>query len=256
ECLIKTAGVVLVVFAIDRKERARAVEDVRISERFLESILDSIAEPLVVLGEGCRILALNRCAGDTYGARIQDARPCDTFLPTRGCETCHVQEVWQKRKPRFEVLRDHDRRQRAEVNTFPINTAAGFSGTLVQRLNDVSRRSSEEATRDPISDVVNSMRDAVISLGLDRRVRSINRAALTMFGFEAEAVLGKPVADVLRFVDPDGRAVFEDAVKIDQNWEGELLLRSASGESIPCLISLAPVYSGSDRLLGPALLIK
>ncbi|MFO0980450.1 MAG: response regulator [Planctomycetota bacterium] len=256
ECVIKTAGVVLVVFAIDRMERARALEDVRGSEKFLESILDSIAEPLFVLGEGCQILALNRCASETFGAALLDARPCDSYLQPRGCEACPVQEVWQKHKPRFEILRDGAGRQRAEVNTFPIMSRGGFSGTLVQRIHDASRSLPREPVVDPISDVVNSVRDAMISLKIDRRVRSVNRAALTMFGLEAEDVIGRPVIDVLRFADPEGRALFEEAIKQDANWEGELVLRSPSGSDLACLVSLAPVYSDEDKLLGPALLIK
>lgn len=85
--------------------------------------------------------------------------------------------------------------------------------------------------------------DAVLTRGLDGRVRFWNGAAGRLFGWNASEVIGRAVDDLLE-ADPARAAEATRVLLETHTWAGELVRRTRSGETLT-------VYSRWTLLLGP-----
>jgi PAS domain S-box-containing protein len=253
--LLKTIGTVLILVALDRMERRSVVEALESSEEYLESFFESIPDPLVVIGEGQRVLAANRIAIHTFGEKILGEPCCKTYLRHDDCTACTVTQAWNKRKPRFELVRDEKGARRYEVTTFPLFGPRGFSGKLLQQIKDVSAHAESEDRASLLGDVVNSARDPVLTLGLRGELRHRNRASEAMFGplkHDAHPSNG----EILPFADPADRAEFEVALREFVPWERETTLLARDGQERRAALAIAPIRAVDDRLLGTVVIVR
>jgi PAS domain S-box-containing protein len=255
ELMLKTTGTVTILFALDRMERAIVVAALRSSEEYLESFFESIPDPLVIVGEGRRIVAGNRVAIATFGAEVLGQTCCEAYLGHGDdCTSCTVAQAWDKRKPRFELVRDAVGARRYEVTTFPLFGPQGFSGRLIQQIRDVSAHAETEDRASLLGDVVNSVADPILTLGLNGELRHQNRAAEAVFGaLPVKAAHGRAL---LPFVDAADEATFLAALREFTPWECETTLRAKDGVERTALLSLAPIRALDDRLLGTVVIVR
>jgi PAS domain S-box-containing protein len=254
ELTLKTLGTVMILFALDRMERRVVFDALRSSEEYLESVFESMPDPLLVIGEGRRILAGNRTAIATFGEGILGKTCCEAYLNHENCDDCTVAQAWEKRKPRFELVRDAVGARRYEVTTFPLFGPNGFSEKLIQQVRDVSAHAESEDRASLLYDVVNSVADPVLTLGLRGELRHRNRAAEAIFGGgDAAPAAGR---GLLPFADPEDEAAFVAALREFTPWERETTLRSRDGQERNSLLSLAPIRAIDDRLLGTVVIVR
>ncbi len=255
ELLIKTVGAVMILFSLDRTERRAVVEALESSEEYLESFFESIPDPLVVIGEGRKVLAANRNAIHVFGEGILGKTCCEAYLGHDDCRECTVTQAWSKRKPRFELVRDEKGARHYEVTTFPLFGPRGFSGKLLQQIRDVSAHAESEDRASLLGDVVNSARDPVLTLGLQGELRHRNRAAEAMFGRLVEGTRPSN-GDVLPFAQPEDREAFELALSEFVPWERELRLKALDGQERMAALALAPIRALDERLLGTVVIVR
>lgn len=255
ELMLKTLGTVMMLFAIDRMERRKVFELLESSEEYLESFFESMPDPLVVIGEGRRVVAANRAAIDVFGHAILGRTCCEAYLGHHDCAACTVTQAWNKRKPRFELVRDERGARRFEVTTFPLFGPRGFSGKLLQQIRDVSAHAESEDRASLLHDVVNSVVDPVLTLGLRGELRHRNRAAEALLGPLAD---GPAPADgaVLPFAEEESRAAFVRALREFMPWDGEAKLAGKEGGERVVTLALSPIRALDDRLLGTAVFVR
>src|SRR5262245_53589898 len=257
ELILKTIGTVLILFALDRMERREVVAALRSSEEYLESVFESIPDPLVVIGERRRIVAGNRVAIATFGEGVLNQTCCEAYLGHKDecdAEECTVAQAWNKRKPRFELVRDRLGARRYEVTTFPLFGPHGFSGKLIQQIRDVSAHAESEDRAALLRDVVNSVADPILTLGLRGELRHRNRAADAILPSLGES---RPRGrGLLPFVDADDESAFVAALREFTPWERETLLRGKDGVERTAMLSLAPIRALDDRLLGTVVVVR
>jgi PAS domain S-box-containing protein len=254
ELTLKTIGTVMILFALDRMERRIVLDALRSSEEYLESVFESMPDPLVVIGAGRRILAGNRVAIATFGAGILGKTCCEAYLGHEDCDDCTVTQAWDKRKPRFELVRDDRGARRYEVTTFPLFGPHGFSAKLIQQVRDVSAHAESEDRASLLHDVVNSVADPVLTLGLRGELRHKNRAAEAIFG--GGDAIGTAGRDLLPFADAEDQTAFDAALREFTPWERETTLRGKDGQERNALLSLAPIRAIDDRLLGTVVIVR
>jgi PAS domain-containing protein len=152
ELMLKTIGTVMMLFALDRMERRAVVMALESSEEYLESFFESIPDPLVVIGEGRKVLAANRVAIHAFGEQILQGTCCEGYLghdQSKGqCkDDCTVSQAWTKRKPRFELVRDDKGARRYEVTTFPLFGRAASPASSCSRSATSRRTRSRRIAR-------------------------------------------------------------------------------------------------------------
>jgi len=255
ELTLKTCGTVMVLFALDRMERRKVFEQLESSEEFLESFFESMPDPLVVLGEGRRVLAANRIAIEAFGKSILGRTCCEAYLGHDDCSECEVTQAWSRRKPRFEIVRDARGARRFEVTTFPLFGPRGFSGKLLQQIRDVSAHAESEDRARLLQDVVHSVTDPIVTLSLRGELLHRNRAAEQLFALpEGDATVRD--GDVLPFVEEAARDAFVHALREFKPWQAEARLASRNGIERVVVLELSPIRAYDDRLLGTVVVVR
>ncbi len=255
ELMLKTIGTVMMLFAIDRMERRKVFDLLESSEEYLESFFESMPDPLVVIGEGRRVVAANRAAIQAFGDTILGRTCCEAYLGHQECAACTVTQAWNKRKPRFELVRDERGARRYEVTTFPLFGPRGFSGKLLQQIRDVSAHAESEDRASLLHDVVNSVVDPVLTLGLRGELRHRNRSAEAMFGPLQDGPT--PIdGEVLPFAEEAGRESFVRALREFMPWDAESKLRGRDGQERVVTLALSPIRALDDRLLGTVVVVR
>ncbi|MBM4015100.1 MAG: response regulator [Planctomycetes bacterium] len=255
ELMLKTSGTVMILFAIDRMERRSIHDLLESSEEYLESFFESMPDPLVVIGDGRRVVAANHVAIAVFGDRILGKTCCEAYLGHDDCSACTVSQAWSKRKARFELVRDARGARRFEVTTFPLFGPRGFAGKLLQQIRDVSAHAESEDRAHLLHDVVNSVDVPVLTLGLRGELLHRNRAADALFGPTAAGAQPRD-GEVLPFIEDAARSAFVHSLREFRRSEAEVQLADRDGQPRAIALALAPIRAVDDRLLGTVVVAR
>ena len=99
---------------------------------------------------------------------------------------------------------------------------------------------------------VASAGEAVVTVGLDGRFTSWNAAAQDLFGWPAEAVVGRPVADLI----PPGREHDVQHLQSDDSVLVETVRRHRDGGHVPVALRLTPLREPDGRRIGTMVLAR
>ena len=117
-----------------------------------------------------------------------------------------------------------------------------YYSLLEKRVEERTRelKLSEQKYRD----IIENVSDAIISVSLDGKVLSWNKAAEKIFGWKAEEIIGKDLA--ILHVDSG-----EDKTsKIVSEYDSEVTFKTKDGKKFPGYISVRPLYNGIRKLKG------
>ena len=109
---------------------------------------------------------------------------------------------------------------------------------------------------------LNSIGDAVISVGMHGRVDYLNSAAELITGWPREEANGRPIAEVLKLVDGvTGRPIVNPVEYVLESnhslgLTGEVVLLTRYGRRIPIEDSVAPIYDWDERLVGAVMVFR
>jgi len=106
-------------------------------------------------------------------------------------------------------------------------------------------------SRDYLDALLNSMRDAVLVLAPDGRVRTANDSAVRLLGVERTALVGSEFESLV--AEPH-RAAFDMAQVMET--PGETVVRTSQGQTIPVSVSASPVSSEDPRFQGAVFVLR
>ncbi|WP_175975250.1 ATP-binding protein [Burkholderia sp. BCC1047] len=125
--------------------------------------------------------------------------------------------------------------------------------------NDRARR-HEAAARRQLEAVLRALPHGVIATDPNGRLTYVNAAAAELVGCRPDDAIGRPVRDVLRLVDREGRRVpttpldhalgGADATS-DRHW-----LQAGSGDPVPIVTVASPIGDGDGNVDGAVLLLR
>ena len=125
--------------------------------------------------------------------------------------------------------------------------------------NDRARR-REAAVRRQLEAVLRALPHGVIATDPNGRLTYLNAAAAELVGCRPDDAIGRPVRDVLRLVDHEGRRVpttpLDHALggaeaTSDRHW-----LQAGSGDPVPVVAVASPIDDGEGNLDGAVLLLR
>jgi PAS domain S-box-containing protein len=108
-------------------------------------------------------------------------------------------------------------------------------------LHRLSLFTEVQAERRTLADVVGSSSDGIFSVGVDHAVRSWNPAMGRITGVPSEAALGRPVAEVFRPLDQEGRL---HSVRVDEHEVALVQLPRSGTEPMWLTCSWSPLPEG------------
>jgi PAS domain S-box-containing protein len=135
-------------------------------------------------------------------------------------------------------------------------------GRLAKAFNRmVEELGSTTVSRNYVDNIIQSMGEALIVTGPDRKIRTVNREALSMLGYSAQELVGQP-ANLVLGADavPAGEAARAHGLCAPSESSGstgvELVYRTRSGASIPVLFSASPMRGEDGREAGQVWLAR
>jgi PAS domain S-box-containing protein len=128
----------------------RTKDELRKSKARLQSIFDGISDPLILLGEGLTIHAVNRPALDYYMIKNPDqiiGKPCFWGLGNQSevCDKCIIPEaVSEGREQKFQRQSLKSSEQFEEVSLYPIIDNSGNIEATIIRIHDITEEKRME----------------------------------------------------------------------------------------------------------------
>ncbi|MGH8075987.1 MAG: diguanylate cyclase domain-containing protein, partial [Lysobacter sp.] len=244
-------------------------------ERSLDAMLSGAFDPTIVLDSAGLILRLNDKVEALFGA-ARDAllgKPLAAWLepPADSVLADAVDKVRTRRKHQQLVRALDLYARRADGSTFPVELhlapmEGGRGVQTVVAIHDLAARLAWEqlmiGSRGQAELTVAALGDAVVACDLQERITLFNPAAALMSGWSETDAVGKPLADVLRFINPAngeelpslvGEAMRRNAVVRQKS--DRLLLRG-DGERAAVTESAAPIRDRFGMASGGTILLQ
>lgn len=125
-------------------------------------------------------------------------------------------------------------------------------GELTDSFNKMSKSLHETTiSRDYVDNIVKSMAETLIVLGLDGAIKTVNRAGLQLLGYREEELIGKSINMILRWDEVlFSENGLDNLIKIDSVRDTEQIYVSKNGGNIPVFFSAAVMHDKSGRPQG------
>jgi PAS domain S-box-containing protein len=239
----------------------RASVDQAIYEReYTKTILNTIADPIVVLSPDLLVQAGNRAFYAKFGVSRDQTQGVSIFKLMN-----HAFELPQLRTQLEATLTSGRAFQPFEMkHDFPvigprtiILDARPFTlprhsrHMIVLVFYDVTARKQAEASGAYLASIVEFSDDAIVSKNLNGIINSWNKGAERLFGYAAEEMIGKSIAILI----PQDRineepAILERIKRGDQVDHYETVRIRKDGSLIDISLSVSPIKDGEGKIIG------
>jgi PAS domain S-box-containing protein len=237
----------------------RASIDQAIYEReYTKGILNTVAEPLVVLSAELSVQTGNRAFYATFGVSRDQAQglPLAEFgnkalaslrerleqMRTAGCafETFEVEHIIPGVGPRTFCLDAH-----------PFSSPRQSVPMILLAFHDITARKQAEAAGAYLASIVDSCEDAIIGKDMNGTILSWNHGAEKLFGYGVDEAVGKPIT---MLIPPD--RLDEETSIIQRIRRGErihpfeTIRQGKDGSLIDISLTVSPVRDAQGIIIG------
>ncbi|HEV8592482.1 MAG TPA: PAS domain S-box protein, partial [Pyrinomonadaceae bacterium] len=211
-------GMMVLGTIVDITQRTRAEADLRASESRLQTIVESLAEGLVVSDLEGQVLHFNRSALDMHGFSAQDEvkRHLTEFTEIFELSSLDDGSVLPVDQwPLARVLRGDELRNLEVLIRRPGSNwerIFNYGGTLVRdeadqpmfavvTMSDITERKRAERSRSESESrkeaILATALDAIITINREGKIIEFNPAAESIFGYSREKVIGQQMAELI-----------------------------------------------------------
>jgi PAS domain S-box-containing protein len=234
---------------VDVTERKQAEQSLEKERNFATTVLDTVGSLVVVLDTDARIVRFNKTCQRLTGYRFEEVQGkylWDLFIiPEEKDAVMGIfhdlrDKAYPNQYENFWLTKDGERRLIAWSNTTIGDSAQKATHIIATGMDITERQESESRIRYQAS-LLQNVSDAIISTQMDFTIRTWNKAAEQIYGWQAEEVIGKRLPEVIKAqygepVTPDGvPARFLDAGE----WEGEVIHTRKDGTPVHILSALS-----------------
>jgi PAS domain S-box-containing protein len=262
-------GAVLWLALSDLAHRQQASEELRRSEAWLSTTLESIGDAIIATDAKGRIRLLNPVARRLTGWTQEEAkdRPLEEVFVI-----INEERRTKVESPVARVLREgcvvglanhtiliakDGSEQPIDDSGAPIRGDDGSISGVVLCFRDVTERTRADREKARLAALVESSEDAIIGTGLDGTILSWNRGAARIFGYAAEEVVGSPVATLFRPYRPEEiSGLFEALRRGERVVQTETEWRCADGRGLDVSLAVSPIKDPEGRPFGVSIIAR
>jgi PAS domain S-box-containing protein len=228
--------------------------------QFLERVLNSITDPLVIYDRNYRIVMGNQALMTLYQLDPEQliGRHCyEVFHGRRSvCEECHVRDLLRtgESQVREKVIRlPNGRLRQFEICAYPVKDAEGTVIHAIEHGRDISERKCLEdqvrASEERYQTIVETAREGIFIADGEARVTFANSRLAGMLGYPLEEIVGRSLLDLM---DEGSKTAVKEHLgrrRKEAPDVYELSFRSRDGTYLVGLVSAAPLMA-DDTFLG------
>jgi PAS domain S-box-containing protein len=262
-------GSVLWLALSDLAHRQRAAEELQRSEAWLSTTLESIGDAIIATDAKGSVRLLNPVARRLTGWTQEGAkgRPLEeVFVIINEERRSKVESPVARiiREGCVVGLANHTiliakdgSEQPIDDSGAPIRGDDGSIDGVVLCFRDVAERTRADRQAARLASLVESSEDAIIGTGLDGTIQSWNRGAAGIFGYEAEEVVGRPVATLFRPYRPEEiSALFEALRRGERVVHTETQWLCADGRGLDVSLAVSPIKDSEGRPFGVSIIAR
>ncbi len=248
------------------EERMKADTANKASENFLSSVLEGIGEGVIVIGKDCRIISANssycdqvklpaeQVIGDfCYTVSHHLDKPC--YETDCGC-ICPMKLCMETGDHARAIHLHYDSANQSryiEMNAYPMKNEAGEVTSVIETLEDVTKRimleKSLEEAKEKYRKLYDDAPDMMQSIGADGRILLCNNTESAALGYPHEEIIGRLFTD---FIVLEGRESCQQKFKNLQEHgfiESEATLQAKDGRLIPAFVKAKVICDEQGQFL-------
>jgi PAS domain S-box-containing protein len=228
-------------------------------KNFYPSILESIAEGIVVIGLDRRIIFVNKMAKELIGikGKIQEGTPCSDVIRTDLCsQGCPLDSTDNKSScasyfMNINLYKTNDSSIPLCLNVAPLYDKDGNMAGIIENFRPMSeaikvieslRKSNVVLAqeKDKVDSIIESLADGVFTVDRRLRITGFNKGMENLTGLKEEEVLGSACEEVLSADNCEGNCPFSHTLKKGYGLANitERIARK-DGETFPVFMSTA-----------------
>jgi PAS domain S-box-containing protein len=221
----------------------------------LAAALEAAPNGIVLCDRDLRIVGMNHAAEQLSGLQAaQIGSPLVDALPdVAGQVTDAIERAFGtgETSQELEIRSDGDR-PGLTVRVFPVRPAGEGIEVVGCLLADVPDHAIDE-----LSAIVASSDDAILSKGLDGRIRSWNAAAEQLYGYTAAEAIGQSIALVVPDEISSEIGAILHEIAADRRVEHfETTRRRKDGSFVQVSLSVSPVYDRNGRIVAASVIAR
>lgn len=241
-------------------------EDLDAARAYLQSIIDGIADPVMVVGMDLRVLSKNRAAQQLIpdGAEPASYRYCYQIShrqaqPCRGGDhPCAFKDVVSSGRA-SKLLHTHydeeGHRFYAEITSTPLYSHNGEILGIIEVIHDVTEvfmaKDRLVASEGRVRAIMDTVADAILAIDSDGMVMDANRSAEDLLGYDHVEMIGQQASSLLGLDEGVTQVPFglnETIRKIAAHDHGvlEQTIHSRSGKAIPAELWVGEAHLGNN----------
>ena len=261
----------IVLVYMDMTERILAQEKLKISEERYRDLFENSSDLIQVVGADSSIKYVNRAWLDALGYQGHELSGMSIFdIIHPDCDDCGPEfksVVCGFKDGRFETsfITKDKRKIIVEGNVTSMTEDGKFSGTRGIFRDITERKRIDElmaAEREQLAVTLRSIGDGVITTDIAGNVVLINEVASWLTGWEPEAALGKPIAEVFFLEDEvTGERRYCPVIRVLKygtacDLGGNVNLVSSNGIRRLVNDSVAPIRGKDNSIIGTVLVFR
>jgi len=186
-----------------QKETEASLEE---SELRFQSVVESIPESVIIINREGKIVSVNEFTEKLFGFTKQELfdQTLDLIMPERYRLLHHegIQRYLKTKVPKVIGKTIELSGLRKNGTEFPLELSLGtwetekevfFCGTM----RDISDRKSTAKISNRLADIIQATNDAIASTTIDGTIQTWNNAAIEMYGYSPEEIIGKNIKVLL-----------------------------------------------------------
>jgi PAS domain-containing protein len=183
-------------------------------DKFIESVINSIAEPITVINSEYEIMWTNRADREflfrsgaslksflCYECHHKKDSPCD-----EADYDCPLNRIRSSHKP-LTVIHEHFRadgqKRFLEIVSTPLMSAEGAFQGVIDVARDITEQKKMSEKSDLLGSIIEIVPDSICSIDREGTIHTWNEGAEKMFGYKAEELMGKSITTVMPRVELD-----------------------------------------------------
>ena len=257
ELVAKCLGALLLVIALGRwGRRIAAVADAS-SAATLRSTFNSIAEPMVVLDQDCRIQEVNWYGELRFSGALPGKIVCESpVLQRDSCEECPVGACFEQNRPQFFTIQGQPSGQGLDYSAIPVSVNGSQARRQVLRVRTRRGLWRNNERLEFLDDLIAAVPEAVVGLDQLHRITAMNPQARGLLGRAEVESAGREILSRLRFAAPGDRGRFSRFLLSDHKAELELALRTVDGRTMQSVVCADPLFHENGTRTGTALIFR
>jgi len=245
------------------KERKEVLEQLVKSERFMNTIFESLQEPFIILDRDYRIVRANKEYSRLRNIPIINLldEQCHKVIYERDrvCDNCIVEKTFRSSDPCAKdmlIPLEDGTEAWFDIYTYPITDEEGNVSHVIEHLQNITHRKlAEKATKNAymeLEQIFNTAADGMCVIEKSFRILKVNKTFLAMFGMSKENVVGKSCYEIF----PDHRCNTSDCPMTEISGGADHLIQFESVKKLKdgtslCLIVTSTAFRGIDgELIG------